>query len=75
MIVLFLFLIIFTGALIFFNAQIHRVPLRPAGSTQFAKATVLKVISGDVNQDEDGEMQGNQVVQLKITSGQYSGQI
>jgi len=72
---LFFFLIVFTGALIVFNAQIHRVPLRPAGSTQFAKATVVKVISSNIGQDENGEMQGNQVVQLKITSGPYQGKV
>lgn len=75
MIGLFLFLIVFAGALIVFNAQIHRAPLRPAGSTQFAKATVVKVISSNIGQNENGEMQGNQVVQLKITSGSYNGQI
>lgn len=72
---LFFFLVIFSGVLIVFNAQIHRVPLRPNGSTQFAKATVVRVISSDIGQDENGEMQGNQVVQLKITSGPYQGKI
>mgnify|MGYP000407778063 CR=1 FL=1 len=70
-----LFLVVFIGVLIVFNAQIDRVPLRPSGSTQFAKATVVKVISSNIGEDENGEMQGNQVVQLKITSGPYKGQV
>ncbi len=70
-----LFLVVFIGALIVFNAQIERVSLRPNGSTQFAKATVVKVISSNIGEDENGEMQGNQVVQLKITSGPYEGHV
>lgn len=75
MIGLFFFLVVFAGVLIIFNAQIHRVPLRPNGSAQFTKATVVKVISSDVGQDENGEMQGNQDVQLKITSGPFQGKV
>lgn len=67
-------LVVFTGILILFNSSIHRVPLRPTGGAQFAKATVTRVISSDVEQSKDGELQGNQIVQLKITSGAFKGQ-
>jgi uncharacterized membrane protein len=75
MIVLLSFLVVFAGMLILFNAQIHRKPLRPTGGAQFTKATVVRVISSDVGQDENGEMQGDQEVQLKITSGPYQGKL
>ena len=69
------FLVVFTGALILFYTHVQRAALQPVGAAQFVKATVLKVISGDVNVNKDGEMQGTQIVQLKITSGTYQGRV
>lgn len=66
-------IVIFSALLIFFNASIHKVPLRPTGGAQFVKATVTRVISSNVGQSEEGELQGNQVVQLKLTSGAHKG--
>ena len=44
------------------------------GGTEFAKATVLEVLSSDTAQSEEGELQGNQLVRVKITSGPYAGE-
>lgn len=55
------------------NAGIERVPLRPTGGSQFAKATVDEVLTSDVGLSDSGEMQGNQRVLLTITDGQFAG--
>lgn len=66
--------ILITGLLIFLSARIPIAPLHPAGQSQFAKATVTKVISNDdSNQSVNTGTPGNQVVELKITSGPFSG--
>lgn len=70
---LIVFLIIFAGGLILFNSGIQKAPLRPTGGTEFAKATVLEVLSDDTAQSEEGELQGNQLVRVKITSGRFAG--
>ena len=67
-------LVLFAGFLIWLNAGIDRVPLRPTGGSEFAKATVDEVLSSDVDLSDSGEMQGNQTVRLTITSGKYAGQ-
>ena len=67
-------LVAFAGFLVWLNAGIDRVPLRPTGGSEFEKATVDEVISSDVSLSDAGEMQGNQKVLLTITSGQYAGQ-
>lgn len=65
--------ILIAGLLIFLNAKIPIAPLHPAGQSQFAKATVTKIISSDADQSVNAGTQGNQVVELKITSGPFSG--
>ena len=72
--ILIVFLIVFTGGLLWFNSGIQKTPLRPMGGTEFAKATVLEVLSSDTAQSEEGELQGNQLVRVKITSGPYAGE-
>ena len=67
-------LVAFAGFLMWLNAGIDRVPLRPTGGSEFEKATVDEVISSDVSLSDSGEMQGNQKVLLTIASGQYAGQ-
>lgn len=67
-------LVAFAGFLVWLNAGIDRVPLRPTGGSEFEKATVDEVISSDVSLSDSGEMQGNQTVLLTIASGQYAGQ-
>ena len=67
-------LVAFVGFLMWLNAGIDRVPLRPTGGSEFEKATVDEVISSDVSLSDSGEMQGNQKVLLTIASGQYAGQ-
>lgn len=67
-------LVIFIGILIVFNSSVRRVPLRPTGGAQFETATVTKVISSNIEQSKDGELQGNQLVTLRINSGKYKGQ-
>ncbi|WP_417059440.1 hypothetical protein, partial [Ellagibacter isourolithinifaciens] len=41
-------LVAFAGFLMWLNAGIDRVPLRPTGGSEFEKATVDEVISSDV---------------------------
>ena len=67
-------LVAFAGFLLWLNAGIDRVPLRPTGGSEFEKATVDEVISSEVSLSDAGEMQGNQKVLLTIASGQYAGQ-
>lgn len=67
-------LVAFAGFLMWLNAGIDRVPLRPTGGSEFEKATVDEAISSDVSLSDSGEMQGNQKVLLTIASGQYAGQ-
>ena len=67
-------LVAFAGFLVWLNAGIDRVPLRPTGGSEFEKATVDEVITSDVSLSDSGEMQGNQKVLLTIASGQYAGQ-
>lgn len=64
----------FFACLVVLNAGIERVPLRPTGGSQFAKATVTEVLQSDVETSDTGEMQGNQTVMLRVTSGEFEGQ-
>lgn len=66
--------VVFTGILIWFNASVHRVPLRPTGGAEFATAKVTRVISSEVNESAYGERSGNQVVTLRLLSGRFKGQ-
>ena len=68
------FIIIFSWAVILLNGSIEKRELRPSGGNTFAKAKVIDVIESNVNVSEEGEMQGNQVVTVKITSGKYKGE-
>ena len=68
-----LMLVAFAGCVLWLNAGIERVPLRPTGGSQFAKATVDEVLTSDVGLSDSGEMQGNQRVLLTITDGQFAG--
>lgn len=65
--------VMFLGALIAFNGRLDRPALRPTGGATFAKAVVEEVMSSNLN-DSDVELQGNQTVELRITSGAYKGQ-
>ena len=67
------FLVVFLGILILLNQGIHRPPLRPTGGSEFAKAVVEKVVSDNTSEGDHVEMQGNQVVRIRITSGKYKG--
>ncbi len=67
-------MVVFIGCVLWLNAGIERVPLRPTGGSQFAKATVDGVLSSDVGLSDSGEMQGNQRVLLTITDGQFAGE-
>ena len=69
------FLVVFLGILILLNQGIHRPPLRPTGGSEFAKAVVEKVVSDNTSEGDHVEMQGNQVVRIRITSGKYKGEI
>lgn len=69
-----IFLVAFAGAIIWLNGSVERVPLRPTGGSEFAKATVDEVLQSDTGLSDEGEMQGNQTVRLTITSGTYEGQ-
>lgn len=68
------FLVVFLGILILLNQGIHRPPLRPTGGSEFAKAVVEKVVSDNTSEGDHVEMQGNQVVRIRITSGKYKGE-
>ena len=65
--------VMFLGALIAFNGRLDRPALRPTGGATFAKAVVEEVMSSNLD-DSDVELQGNQTVELRITSGAYKGQ-
>ena len=65
---------LFLGILILLNQGIHRPPLRPTGGAQFAKAVVEEVVSDNTSEGDHVEMQGNQVVRIRITSGKYKGE-
>ena len=67
-------IIIFSIGVFILNSGIKKKPLRPSGGNQFAKAVVTKVLTSDVNISEEGEMEGNQTVKIKITSGKYKNQ-
>lgn len=69
------FLAAFAGCLLWMNMEIERTPLRPDGGNVFARAVVTEVLSSDVNISEEGEMQGNQKVKIKITDGDFKGTI
>ena len=69
----FVLIVVFCGCLVYLNACIDKVPLRPTGGSQFAKACVDDVLESNIEQSEEGEMQGNQRVLLTITSGEYAG--
>lgn len=73
-VVLAIFLVAFTGAIILLNASVERVPLRPMGTAEFVKATVVEVLAGDTTTSDDGEMQGSQQVVLSLDSGTWAGQ-
>ena len=64
----------FTGWLIMFNGSIEKTELRPTGGNTFARATVLEVLEDNTNISEEGELEGNQKVRIKITSGEYKGE-
>ena len=68
-----IFIVLFTGLLILINGKVQKTPLRPTGGNTFAKATVTEVINDNTSQTEDGELEGNQTVKIKITSGRYKG--
>ena len=67
-------IVVFMGGLIMFNGDIEKKPLRPTGGNTFAKATVLEVLSDNTNTSAEGELEGNQKVKIKITSGKYKGE-
>ena len=68
-----LFMIIFTGIVVWCNGRIQKTPLRPTNGAVFAKATVEEILSSDINLSEDGEMEGSQQVNIKIRTGKYKG--
>lgn len=67
--------VVFAGILIFINGKVEKTPLRPTGGNTFAKAEVLEIISDNTSQTEEGELEGNQIVKIKITSGKYEGEV
>lgn len=69
------FLIAFIGILFWINRGIERADLRPTGGTKFAKAVVEEVLESNVHISETGEFSGNQKVRLRITSGDYKGEV
>ena len=70
-----MFLVIFTGILISVNRGIVRTPLRPTGGTEFARAVVEEVISSNLEESDSVQLQGNQIVRVRITSGVYKNQV
>ena len=64
-------IIIFSIGVLILNSGVKKKPLRPSGGNEFAKAVVTKVITSNVNISKEGEMEGNQTVKIKITSGKY----
>ena len=70
-----LLIVTFIGGMIYFNGTIKREDLRPTGGTKFAKAVIEEVLESNVNISETGEFSGNQKVRLKITSGEFSGEV
>lgn len=67
------FIILFAGAVMVMNRHIDRKNLRPEGGTKFAKAVVKEVLSSQTEEMQEGEVQGNQEVKVKILSGKYKG--
>lgn len=65
----------FLGGMIYFNGTIERQDLRPTGGTKFARAVVEEVLESNVNISESGEFSGNQKVKIRITSGEFKGEI
>lgn len=68
-------MVVFVGALITFNARIERQDLRPTGGTKFAKAVVEEVLESNNDISENGEYSGNQKIRIRITSGEFEGEV
>ncbi|WP_448902648.1 YibE/F family protein [Eubacterium sp.] len=71
---LIIILVIFSVGVLILNSGIKKKALRPTGGNTFAKAVVTKVITSNVNISDEGEMEGNQTVKIKITSGKYKNE-
>ncbi len=72
-VVLAVFVIVFCVFLYQLNTTTERVPLRPTGGSEFARATVDEVLTSNTDTSDEGEMSGNQTVTLTIDSGTYAG--
>lgn len=71
---LIIILVIFSVGVLILNSGIKKKALRPTGGNTFAKAVVTKVITSNVNISDEGEMEGNQTVKIRITSGKYKNE-
>lgn len=71
--IVWLFIIIFFIFLYMFNHSIEKTPLLDQSSGQFARATVVEIVSE--NRDETGIQLGTQIINVKLRSGEYAGQI
>lgn len=71
--IVWLFIIIFLIFLYIFNQSIEKTPLLDQSSGQFARATVEEIVSE--NRDETEIQLGTQIINVKLTSGEYAGQI
>ncbi|MEE1195264.1 MAG: YibE/F family protein [Lachnospiraceae bacterium] len=69
------FMVLFVGILISFNRGIERTDLRPTGGTKFARAVVEEVLESNNDISENGEYSGNQKVRIRITSGEFEGEV
>ncbi len=68
-------LILFAAGLILFNASIKKTSLRASNGTEFVKAEVVEVLTDDALFPDNGPYQGNQLVKVKILSGDYKGEL
>lgn len=64
--------IVFLAALVVLNKSIDKVPLLAQDGSSFEKAVVTEIIQDNLT--ENGERSGEQVVMVKITSGEYKGE-
>ncbi len=66
-------MILFVVFLIVFNLGIEKQPLLAQDGMSFEKATVTQILQNNVG--EDGTPAGSQLLEVRITSGQYRGTV